>query len=121
MDKASVQKNEIPLDRIAERHVFERRIKIRTKLRDKNIVADAWTRDMSESGLAAFVAEGFLIGEIVTLEISLSDSANTLIPATVARCLGTQYGFQFTALSAEQRSKILSALRGHPSIPYPGK
>jgi hypothetical protein len=57
---------------IAEHHVFERRIKIRTKLRDKNIVADAWTRDMSESGPAACVAEEFLLGEIVTLEIWLS-------------------------------------------------
>lgn len=109
------------VDRIAERHVFECRIQIRTHLRGENIVTAGWARDMSESGLGAFVAEELFQGEFVTLEIPISSEADTVIPAKVARCLGTQYGFQFTALSAEQRFKLLSALRGHPSIPYDRK
>jgi PilZ domain len=55
--------------------------------------------------------------EVVILEIPLPNSDKQVIPAKVVRVLGTEYGFQFTALSAEQRRKIQATLEGHPTIP----
>jgi hypothetical protein len=43
-----------------------------------------------------------------------------VIPAKVVRALGTEYGFQLTALSAEQRQRIQAVLEGRPVIPYHG-
>ena len=79
-----------------------------------------WSRTLSESGLGAFVAQALVLGEYVTLEIPLPDTAKQVIPAKVARAVGTEYGFQFTALSAEQRSRIRATLKGQPAIPYHG-
>jgi hypothetical protein len=47
------------------------------------------------------------------LEIPLASSRWHSIPAKVARCIGTQYGFQFTALSTGQRENIRFAVRDH--------
>jgi PilZ domain len=77
-----------------------------------------WVRDLSVSGLGAFVAEQLLVGETVTLLLSLPTSGKQEIPARVARQLGTQYGFQFTGLSKEQRAAIRAALGRQPAIPY---
>jgi len=52
------------------------------------------------------------------LEIRLSGSGRHAIPAQVVRALGTEYGFQFTALSLEQRMQIQATLKSHPVIPY---
>ncbi len=68
----------------------------------------------------AFVAQGLVLGEFVSLEIPLPDSDRQVIPAKVARNLRTEYGFQFTALSAEQRTRIRATLKGQPAIPYHG-
>ena len=75
-------------------------------------------RDLSESGLEAFVADQLMVGENVTLLLSLSTSGKEEIPARVARQLGTQYGFQFLGLSKEQRDVIQITLSGQPVIPY---
>ena len=69
--------------------------------------------------MRAFVADSLLPGESVTFEIPLSDAGNQVIPAKVMRALGTDYGFQFTALSAEQRNQIQAALRESPELPRP--
>jgi len=66
--------------------------------------------------LRAFVADSLLPGEVVTFEIPLSDSGNQVIPAKVMRALGTDYGFQFTALSTEQRIQIQAMLRECPEL-----
>ena len=105
--------------RIATRYVFESRISIRLRRVSQRLALHGWARDLSESGLGAFVGEGLVVGESVSLEIPLSASGKQVIPAIVTRQLGTQYGFQFTALSAEQRSSIRTAVMGHPTIPYP--
>jgi hypothetical protein len=77
----------------------------------------AWARDLSETGLAAFSAQTLALGEMVVLEIALSDVGTLKIPAKVARTLGTEYGFQFTALSSEQRDGIRRSLREAPAVP----
>jgi hypothetical protein len=105
-------------NRIAPRHVFEVRILIRFRQGNRNTAAHGWVRDLSESGLGAFVAEPLVVGETVGLLLSLPTIGKEEIPARVARQLGTQYGFQFTALSQEQRASIRTALSRRPVIPY---
>ena len=106
-------------NRIAARYVFESRILIRIRRGSQNFAAQGWARDLSESGLGAFVAENLVIGELVTLQIPLAASGKeVMIAAKVSRQVGTQYGFQFTALSAEQRLGIQAVLKGQKEIPY---
>lgn len=107
-------------DRIAPRYVFEARIRISLQRNVQKVAMLGWTRDLSESGVSAFVAQGLSLGELVTLEIPLPQSGKQVIPAKVARTLGTEYGFQFMALSAEQRLRIQTAMQGQPAIPFPG-
>jgi c-di-GMP-binding flagellar brake protein YcgR len=109
-------------DSILPRHVFEAKIRIHLHLeRDsKKLSLQGWARDLSESGLGAFVAEALALGEMVTLEIPLTDTDQQTIPAKVVRAVGTEIGFQFTALSAAQRQQIQATLKGRPAIPYPG-
>ena len=107
-------------DRISPRHAFETRIWIRLQRDGKKLSVQGWSRDLSESGLSAFVAEALILSESVTLEIPLPDCDKQVIPAKVVRALGTEYGFQFTALSAEQRRQIRAALKERPAIPRHG-
>ena len=102
-------------NRIAARCIFESRIRIRLHRDGQKVTVQGWARDLSEGGLSAFVAQGPKIGDSVTLEIALPTGRET-IAARVARQLGTQYGFQFTALSAEQRVRIRSLLGSQPAI-----
>jgi hypothetical protein len=106
------------VNRIAARYVFESRILIRFCRGSQNLVVQGWARDLSESGLGAFVAENLVIGELVTLQIPIGASGKEVIAAKVSCQVGTQYGFQFTALSAEQRLGIQEALKGQKEIPY---
>lgn len=99
-------------DRIASRHAFERWISIH---REQGSIK-GWTRDISESGLSAFIAQVLMPGEAVVLEITLQDMDPLKVPARVVRTLGTEYGFQFTALSSGQRDQIRAALDGSKSI-----
>jgi len=103
--------------RIAPRHRFESTILICFSRNGGNITARGWARDLSESGLRAFVAEPLVIGEQVTLEIALPSFKKEQIPARVARQLGTRYGFQFTALSFQQRYEIRAATKAQPLVP----
>jgi len=104
------------VERITPRYVFEARIRIRVQRASQNVAMEGWARDISETGISAFVAQGLNVGELVTLEIPLASSRWHSIPAKVARCIGTQYGFQFTALSPGQRENIRFAVRDHPVI-----
>jgi len=104
-------------NRIATRHVFEARILIRFLRGSQKFAVQGWARDLSESGLGAFVAENLMVGELVTLQIPLGVSGKEVIAAKVSRQVGTQYGFQFTALSAEQRIRIQALVKGQTTIP----
>ena len=109
------QKRE-PEGRISTRHAFEKRIRIRLRRSGQELTTEGWTRNLSEGGVNAFVAQSLNKGELVTLEIPLQDETTHSIPAQVARTMGTEYGFQFTALSGEQRSQILIILKRQPVI-----
>jgi hypothetical protein len=85
------------VNRIAARYVFESRILIRLCRGSQKLAAQGWARDLSESGLGAFVAENLVIAELVTLQIPIAASREEVIAAKVSRRVRTQYGFQFTA------------------------
>ena len=78
--------------------MFEARILIPFCRDSQKVSAQGWARDLSESGLGAFVAENLVIGELVTIQIPLGVSEREVIAAKVFRQVGTQYGFQFTTL-----------------------
>ena len=105
-------------NRIAIRHAFEARILIRFARGEQKFSAQGWARDLSESGLSAFVAERLDVGQVVTLQVPLGEIGKETIAAKVARQLGTQYGFQFTALSAKQRRAIQSVLKVQKEIRF---
>lgn len=92
--------------RRAPRWLFEARFRICVERDSSNLVFEGWARDISESGLGAFVAQELHRGESVILKIPMPKSGKISLDARVARCLGTQYGFQFTTLSADQRVQI---------------
>jgi Asp-tRNA(Asn)/Glu-tRNA(Gln) amidotransferase A subunit family amidase len=104
------------VERITPRYAFEARIRILVQRDSRNLAMEGWARDISETGISAFVAQGLIVGELVTLEVPLASSQWHSIPAKVARCIGTQYGFQFTALSPGQRENIRFEVRDHPEI-----
>jgi hypothetical protein len=108
-----------PIPDIAPRRRFEARVSISVQRGQQQLNLQGWVRDLSESGLRAFVADSLLPGESVIFEIPLSDTANHVIPAKVMRALGTDYGFQFTALSSEQRNQIQQTLRDSPELSPP--
>jgi hypothetical protein len=108
------------VEKILPRHVFETKIQIFLRRESRRLSLQGWARNLSESGLGAFVAEALILGEFVTLEIPLPTGDKQVIPAKVVRALGTEYGFQFTALSAEQRQQVRATLKERPPIPYHG-
>jgi len=108
-----------PAPEISPRHRFEARIDIRLRRGPQELSLQGWTRDLSESGLRAFVADPLEKGESVVFAIPLSDIGKQVIPAKVVRALGTDYGFEFTALSAEQRSHIQAVLSKCPALSRP--
>lgn len=98
--------------RIAVRYVFEARIQIRFTRGQQKLSTFGWARDLSESGLGGYVGENLWIGQEVVLRIPGADGRSHDITAKVARQVGTQYGFQFTALSVEQRNLIRALVEG---------
>ena len=104
--------------RISSRYMFETRIQICVHKDNQKTIVGGWTRDLSESGLRAYVAQALVLGELVTLDIPVPSSDRQVIQARVVRTLGTDYGFQFTSLSAEQRASIRAMLKGRSAIPY---
>jgi len=105
-------------NRIAARYGFESRIVIRLRRGMQTFAVPGWARDLSGSGLGAFVAENLVIGELVAIQMQLGVSEKEVIAARVVRQVGTQYGFQFMALSSEQRLGIHAAVKGQTAIPY---
>jgi PilZ domain len=104
-------------NRISARYVFEARILIRFSRGSQTFATQGWARDLSESGLGAFVGENLVVGELVTLQIPLGVSGKELITAKVCRHVGTHYGFQFIALSSEQRLGIQAVQKKQKEIP----
>jgi hypothetical protein len=101
-------------NRILPRYAFETRSRIRLTQGGDERPVGGRSRNISESGLAAFVAEELKLGQIVTLEIPASKAQRLTISARVARRLGPEYGFQFMTLSGDQRLMLRRAMKGEP-------
>ena len=106
------------VDQVAPRYRMEGHIGIVVRRGQACETTNGWMRDISESGLAAFVAHELMLGETVTLNIALPDSLSLSLPAQVVRTEGTRYGFRFTALGAKERECITSAVASRPKIPW---
>ena len=107
-----VESNQQVRDRILPRYQFEARIRIEVVREGKTISAEGWVRDLSESGVGAFVGSALAVGEIASLKIPLPNQFELKVPTMVTRAQGTHYGFQFTALSGKQREQLRQALVG---------
>lgn len=105
--------------RISPRFKFETRFRIRVSRGGGEVTVGGWARDISESGMGAFVAEELTPGEEVDLEVPFPGDVTLTIGACVSRNLGTQYGLMFTALSPEQRRQIQAAMAGKAPLPSP--
>ena len=105
--------------RISPRFKFEARFRLRIQRRGEDVTVGGWARDISESGIGAFVAEELTPGEEVDLEVPFPGDATLSLRACVSRNLGTQYGLMFTALSPEQRRHIQAAMNGKNPLPNP--
>jgi len=105
--------------RISPRFNFETRFRIRVQRSGEELTVGGWARDISESGIGAFVAEELSPGEEVDLEVPFPGDVTLTIRACVSRNLGTQYGLMFTALSTEQRRHIQSVMAGKSPLPSP--
>ena len=97
-------------NRILPRYQYEARIKIEVTRGETRVCFEGWARDLSESGLGAFVGSELRIGEPITLRIPLPHQSDLVVPALVSRAIGTQCGFQFTALSTKQREQVRKVL-----------
>ena len=98
-------------NRIAPRHAFDTRIRICLQRGGEDLTLRGWVRDLSESGLRAFVAQDLRLGELVTIYLPLGEADKLSLLAKVVRKVGTEHGFQFTSLSVEQRVRIRVALQ----------
>jgi len=103
--------------RIAQRHEFDTRIRICLHRDGLELKLRGWVRDMSESGLRAFVAQNLFLGELVTIYLPLGEADKLSLLAKVIRKTGTEHGFQFTSLSEEQRLRIRVALQQENTLP----
>ena len=112
-------KSDADPSRISPRFKFETRFRLRIQRKGEDLTVGGWARDISESGIGAFVAEELTPGEVVDLEVPFPGNVTLSIRACVSRNLGTQYGLMFTALSLEQRRHIQDAMRGKNPLPSP--
>jgi hypothetical protein len=104
----------VGVERVLPRHQFEARVKIEVVRERAKRSTEGWARDLSESGMGAFVGMQLVVGELATLRIPLRDEVELVVPAKITRNFGTEYGFQFTALSRKQRDQIHSVLAKTP-------
>ena len=52
------------MERITPRYIFESRIRIRVQRDPQNLEMEGWARDISETGISAFVAHGLIVGNL---------------------------------------------------------
>jgi len=95
---------------MSPRHVFETRIGTGLHRDSQRLTLEGWSRNLSESGRGAFVAQALVPGKFVTLEIPLPDSDKQVT--------WRKFAHWEQALSAAQRTRIRATLKGHPSVPY---
>jgi PilZ domain len=85
----------------------------------KEVSFRGWSRDLSESGMGAYVPLELREGQLVNLDLPLEPGApNLRVAAKVRRAQGFEYGFEFVTLSATQRAAITSAVAHCGDAPF---
>ena len=95
------------LPRAHSRYLLDLRIVVRTK---ETFIGR--TKDIAEGGLGATIPSSINIGEIVELELQLSEAKEPLkIKAEVRYRQGFQYGFKFVQITEQQKEMIRRTTR----------
>jgi c-di-GMP-binding flagellar brake protein YcgR len=95
------------LPRAHSRYLLDLRIVVRTK---ETFIGR--TKDIAEGGVGATIPSEIGIGEIVELELQLSEANELLkIKAEVRYRHGFQYGFQFVQITEQQKEMIRRTTR----------
>jgi hypothetical protein len=73
------------------------------------------SRDLSEAGIGVLLAAELNVGEVASLNFSLSGSATAWeVRAVVRYRRGYHYGFEFLSLTNDQRESLKGFLTGLP-------
>jgi hypothetical protein len=95
------------LPRAHSRYLLDLRVVVRTK---ETFIGR--TKDIAEGGLGATIPSSIDIGEIVELELQLSEAWEPLkIQAEVRYRHGFQYGFKFVQITEQQKELIRRTTR----------
>jgi PilZ domain-containing protein len=74
--------------------------------------------EIAEAGLGGVISTALVAGEVVSLEFSIPDMSEPLVLRAVVRHrAGLVHGFEFIALSPEQRERILTFAKPLPLVP----
>jgi c-di-GMP-binding flagellar brake protein YcgR len=93
------------LPRAHTRYLLDLRIVVRAK---ETLIGR--TKDIAEGGLGATIPSNIDIGEIVELELQLSETTELLkIKAEVRYRHGFQYGFKYVEITQQQKEMIRRA------------
>jgi PilZ domain-containing protein len=103
--------------RISPRYAYEARFRISVQRNGKERVFEGRARDISESGMGAFVGQPLHLDEIAMITLPVPGLENASLRAQVSRAVGTEYGFQFLTLSPLQRSCIQILVENRTPIP----
>lgn len=95
------------LPRAHSRYLLDLRVVVRAK---ETFIGR--TKDIAEGGLGATIPSDIDIGQIVELELQLSEARDPLkIKAEVRYRHGFQYGFQFVHVTEQQKEMIRRTAR----------
>ena len=95
------------LPRAHSRYLLDLRVVVRAK---ETFIGR--TKDIAEGGLGATIPSDIDIGQIVELELQLSEARDPLkIKAEVRYRHGFQYGFKFVQITEEQKEMIRRTTR----------
>jgi len=103
--------------RISPRYAYEARFRISVRRDGEERVFEGRARDVSESGMRAFVGQTLHLEEIAMVTLPIPGLENAPLHAKVSRAVGTEYGFQFLTLSPLQRSHIQGLVENRTPIP----
>ena len=105
---AGAGKADDPVDRRKHtRHRFSSQVEIH---REQGLDVDAMTFELSEGGMSAATPNMLSIGE----RVAIHTIAGQRIIAVVRRKHGAMYGFEFVALSEDEKERIRNICRGLP-------
>ena len=91
----------------ADRRKINMHLKISTTVAGARKLIPGYARDISDSGLAAFIPAQLPLGHLVEIEFSLPRSSQNVIARAVVRTVNKfHYGLEFIALEEAAREQL---------------